>query len=127
MLKNNETLELFDKYIESYGENGEVIICIEEMSELTKELAKYIRYKNYQEKYESNENLKKLEEIKENIIEECADVLICASQIRHIFGEKEVDEMIEKKLQKGKDQLEKNIKNSKIETKVGAKNEKKRL
>ncbi len=58
MLKNKKTLELFDKYIESYGENGEVIICIEEMSELTKELAKYIRYKNYQEKYESDENSK---------------------------------------------------------------------
>ena len=117
MLNNEKTIELFDKYIESYGETGEVIICIEEMSELTKELAKYIRYKNYQKKYESKVNKQKLDEIKTNIIEECADVLICANQIRHIFGEKQVDEMIEKKLQKGEIQLENNIKNSKLEQK----------
>ena len=117
MLEDKKTIEIFDKYIKSYGETGEVIICIEEMSELTKELAKYIRYKNYLSKYETEENLLKLEEIKKNIIEECADVLICASQIRHIFGEKEVDDMVTKKLQKGVNQLEKNIKNTKSEQK----------
>jgi len=117
MLKDEKTIELFDKFLSSYGETGEIIICIEEMSELTKELAKYIRYKNYQKNYESQENSSKLDEIKNNIIEECADVLICASQIRHIFGEIEVDEMINKKLQKGRTQLEKNLKNVKIKAK----------
>jgi len=113
MLNDEKTIEIFDKYLDAYGETGEVVICIEEMSELSKELAKYIRYKNYQEKYESEENSLKIDEIKNNIIEECADVLICASQIRHIFGEKEVDALIEKKLQKGVNQLEKNLKNTK--------------
>lgn len=114
MLNDEKTIQLFDRFLETYGETGEVVICIEEMSELSKELAKYIRYKNYQEKYESEANFKKLEEIKTNIIEECADVLICASQIRHIFGESAVDETITKKLQKGQNQLENNIKNSKL-------------
>lgn len=117
MLKDKKTMELFDKFLSSYGETGEVIICIEEMSELAKELAKYIRYENYRKDYDSEENLEKINEIKKNIIEECADVLICASQIRHIFGEKEVDDMIQKKLQKGQKQLEKNLKNVKIKAK----------
>lgn len=117
MLNDEKTIELFDKFLSSYGETGEVIICIEEMSELSKELAKYIRYKNYQKSYDSEENSGKIEEIKNNIIEECADVLICASQIRHIFGEKAVDEMIKIKLEKGENQLEKNLKNVKIKAK----------
>ena len=112
MLDDKNTTQIFDKYLKSYGETGEIIICVEEMSELSKELSKYIRYQNYLDKYESKENLLKLDEIKKNIIEECADVLICASQIRHIFGEKEVDDMIEKKLQKGIKQLENNLKNT---------------
>lgn len=52
------------------------------MSELTKELYKYFRAKG---------NSEKLEKVKKDIIEETADVLICAETLRLMFGGKEVD------------------------------------
>lgn len=97
--------QTFDMFLEAYGKDAEINMCIEEMSELTKELIKYIRYENYNAKFQSEENLQKLDKIKKNIIEECADVLICASQIRHIFGEEQVDEIMESKIQRGNDKV----------------------
>lgn len=38
--------EVYAKLIEAFGEDRQLIVCIEEMSELTKELCKYLRYKD---------------------------------------------------------------------------------
>lgn len=85
------TLDLFK---EVYGEENEFRMCVEEMSELTKELCKYIRYSNY----ESDNKQEKLQKIKDNIIEETADVLNCVLQVKRIVGDKAVEKVMEEKM-----------------------------
>lgn len=66
-----------------YGKEHQVLIAIEEMSELTKELCKYFR------RYER----------KKEIIEEVADAQIMLEQLIELFGiNNEVDRMIDYKL-----------------------------
>ena len=56
---------------EHYGKQTQIIVCIEEMSELTKELTKHLR--------DSNTSLN-------GITEEVADVSIVIDKIQMIFG-----------------------------------------
>lgn len=66
-----------------YGRESQVLIAIEEMSELTKELCKYFR------RYDR----------KKEIIEEVADAQIMLEQLIELFGiEGDVDKMIDYKL-----------------------------
>lgn len=66
-----------------YGRESQVLIAIEEMSELTKELCKY--YRRYDRKKE--------------IIEEVADAQIMLEQVIELFGiSDEVDRMVDYKL-----------------------------
>ena len=66
-----------------YGREHQVLIAIEEMSELTKELCKYFR------RYDR----------KKEIIEEVADAQIMLEQLIELFGiNNEVDRMIDYKL-----------------------------
>lgn len=66
-----------------YGRESQVLIAIEEMSELTKELCKY--YRRY--------------DCKKEIIEEVADAQIMLEQIIELFGiSNEVDRMVDYKL-----------------------------
>ena len=66
-----------------YGKEHQVLIAIEEMSELTKELCKYFR------RYDR----------KKEIIEEVADAQIMLEQLIELFGiNNEVDRMIDYKL-----------------------------
>lgn len=66
-----------------YGKDHQVLIAIEEMSELTKELCKYFR------RYDR----------KKEIIEEVADAQIMLEQLIELFGiNNEVDRMIDYKL-----------------------------
>lgn len=87
----NNSLDLFKQV---YGEENEFRMCIEEMSELTKELCKYIRYN----KNDCEDKEDKLKKIKENIIEETADVLNCVLQIKRIVGDCEVEQIMEQKI-----------------------------
>ncbi len=91
--------ETFDMFIETWGKEFEMQMCIEEMSELTKELCKFMRYS---QKQKSPENQEKLEQIKRNIIEETADVLICAGQMKRLFGSVDVDKVADYKIQRGR-------------------------
>lgn len=91
--------EQYDKFLNAWGEKAQITMCLEEMSELTKELCKFIRYEN---------NPEKLAEIKPNLIQEIADVLNTAEQMQYIFGEKEVDEQREYKIQRTLKKLEEN-------------------
>ena len=68
------------------------MIIIEEMSELTKELCKFLRYKNA--------NKEKLEEIINNIHEETADVLNCVEQLELMFDADEIEKFRQLKLQR---------------------------
>ena len=68
--------------INKFGETNQLIIAMEECSELIKEVSKYIRTKDN----------------KENLTEELADVCIMIEQIRLIVGinELELYEMMQK-------------------------------
>ncbi|MBE5757459.1 MAG: hypothetical protein E7345_00820 [Clostridiales bacterium] len=78
------------KYVDYYkvifknlGRESQERMCIEEMSELTKELCKRSRYAGT-----DKEN-----EVCDNIIEELADVLNCVEQLVYIYGEDKVEEV----------------------------------
>lgn len=72
--------------INKLGETNQLIIAMEECSELIKEVSKYIRTKDN----------------KEHLTEELADVCIMIEQIRLIVGinELELYEMMQKKLKR---------------------------
>lgn len=83
-------LETYNKCIETWGIDSEIRLCVEEMSELTKELMKYYRY--------GEMNCSK--ELKDHIIEEIADVQNTVDQMQNIFGEEAVNEVREKKMER---------------------------
>ena len=89
--------EQYKKFIDVWGEDAQIMMCMEEMSELTKELCKYFRYKK---------NTEKVEGIKENIRQEIADVLNTTEQMQLIFGEKKVDEQRNYKINRALKKLE---------------------
>jgi NTP pyrophosphatase (non-canonical NTP hydrolase) len=70
--------------IEKWGASIQLIMCIEEMSELTKEISKYFRGKDN----------------KKDLIEEMGDVYIMLEQMKIIFDvqEKELHDSIENKI-----------------------------
>ena len=71
-------------FIDTWGLDSQLFMCIEEMSELTKELCKYKRYHD--------------EKIIENIREELADVFNCVEQLSYYFGFDEVQKIREYKI-----------------------------
>ena len=71
--------EIEGRAIRIYGENSQVDVAIEEMSELTKAILKYRRAEN--------KNKNEAEYLEDNIIEEIADVQIMLDQMRIIFGD----------------------------------------
>lgn len=87
-MDNQESV--YVKLIEKYKDK-QLIVAIEELSELQKELCKTLR---------GNIN-------KENIIEELADVYIMLDQIKIYFAItcNEVKEMIDKKIERTKERL----------------------
>ena len=86
-------LKLVDKFQEA-----QIIKCVEEMSELTKELCKFVNNKNV------NKNIN--EENMDNISEEIADVFIMLEQMLIYFGNKEdVERIINEKIERTKKRL----------------------
>ena len=98
MIENEKFITTFDKFFKYFGEEAQMRMCIEEMSELTKELCKYMRFSNI----DSESNNSNLLKIKDNIIEETADVLICAWQMMELFGKNEVEDMMNYKIERGR-------------------------
>lgn len=84
--------EILRKAINTYGEQPQVDVAIEEMSELTKALLKYRR----------NEDMSVNRRLN-NILEEIADVSIMLDQLRMIYGSTEKQE--EFKLKRLNDRL----------------------
>ena len=88
-MEQKEINEIINKAIETYGQDPQIWMTIEEMSELGNALAKYRRNRV----------------TKSDICEEIADVLIMCIQMSKIFGEKRVKQMFEDKLIRLKERL----------------------
>ena len=93
----NENKEFYKRCIDVWGEDAQIKMCIEEMSELTKELCKYMRLLRDEGVDDVDEKLKKT---RENIIEETADVLNCAEQMAIMFGEDKVNQIRKDKVKR---------------------------
>ncbi len=83
-----EYTEFYNKFLEAWGYDAQSNVCIEEMSELTKALCKYARF--------GKENAP--QEVKNNVIEEIADVLNMVEQMQAYFGEAEVTKIRQQKM-----------------------------
>lgn len=86
-------------FLDKYGLENELIMAIEEMSELSKELCKYIR------NYKSDNTPRKIEETERNIREEIADVLNCVEPLMDVFGAEEIERVRDEKLQRGMERM----------------------
>lgn len=86
---------IFEQLIDKYGDK-QVVVAIEELSELQKELCKALRDKTN----------------KENIIEEMADVIIMINQMQMYFkiSDEELHQEINYKLNRTKERLLENEK-----------------
>lgn len=73
--------ELYKAAVQKFGERAQILVAIEEMSELTKALLKYIRHEDF--------NQGDCDDIVESIAEERADVSIMLNQLAVIFGKNE--------------------------------------
>lgn len=83
-------LQAYKKFLDKWGYDAQSLMCIEEMSELTKALCKYKRF--------GKEDC--LQEIKDNILEEIADVLNTVEQLKYYFGEEKIEEIRKQKIEK---------------------------
>lgn len=93
MLNSEERLKVYEKATKLWGLVAQYDQCVEEMGELIVAINKYKRKVLYKE-YKGNS------EIENNLVEEIADVSICLEQMRYFFKDKNIDEVIEKKMQK---------------------------
>ncbi len=84
--------DVYKNFVEKYGLHSQMQQCIEEMSELIKELCKYERNLGT-----ANEQ-KTIDAIKE----ELADVLNMAEQLEYCFGEKDIEEIRFNKIERSK-------------------------
>lgn len=65
----NINKEIVSRSLEAYGNGIQLVVCMEELSELTQAISKEIRGKD-------NRN---------NLVEEMADVLICIEILKQVF------------------------------------------
>ena len=96
MVKDNR--EFYKRCIDVWGEDAQIKMCIEEMSELTKELCKNWR----KVKRNTPEQI-------DHICEEIADVQNMVDQMQLIFGEAKVDEYREMKIKRTEKKLDEEI------------------
>jgi len=76
--------ELLRQAIEKWGTVAQMLMAVEEFSELTQELMHFLRDRTTQEK----------------VAGEVADVLIMAHQMRIVFGKETVDRIVNEKLER---------------------------
>ena len=86
-----EFIKDYQFFIEKCGIESQMLMAVEEMSELTKELCKFNRYKTDKEKSK---------QILDNIKEEIADVLNMAEQLEYYFGEEEIEKIRKQKIER---------------------------
>ena len=82
----------FEKEYQLFGDfwglDAQLRMAVEEMSELTKEICKLIRYTNDKQIGGGEEKIK---QIKADLQGEIADVLNCVDQLRCLFGKEQID------------------------------------
>lgn len=93
MLTKEERLKIYDEATNLWGLVAQYDQCIEEMAELTVAINKYKRKVIYGEYKDSSK-------IIENLVEELADVQICMEQMQFFFKDYNIDEVVERKMQK---------------------------
>ena len=98
-MKDNEIHRLLETAQATYGYANQVVVAIEELCELGAVLAKYPRYNFHDDA---------VEELKAKVVEETTDVIIMLRHIQMIFGIQptEIDDMMDKKLNRLKRWLE---------------------
>lgn len=96
-LADKEFKDLLQQCVAAWGADSQKLMAIEEMAELTQELAKHL--------WRDHGNKEKIAKNEQDIREEIADVLITVAQMRYIFGEDEVDTIINRKMQRLADRL----------------------
>ena len=74
-------IDVYDKVLRTWGIESQNRMCIEEMSELIKELCKLERYRGTGKEIEIICNIK----------EELADVLNMVEQLERFYGEEEIE------------------------------------
>ena len=94
-------IDVYQKCIDVWGWDAQIKMCIEEMSELTKELCKF---------YRAGE-MSSSEELKNHIREEIADTLNMAEQMQFLFGAEEVDKIRDYKIERTRKILDEEQKN----------------
>ena len=83
---------VYADFEKKYGIRSQMQQCIEEMSELIKELCKYDRHLGTDKEQETINSIK----------EELADVLNMVEQLEYCFGEKEIEDIRSKKIERSK-------------------------
>ena len=98
-MKENEMHRLLETAQANYGYANQVVVAIEELCELGAVLAKYPRYDFHDDAVEA---------LKDKVVEEVADVIIMMRHLQMIFGiqPQELDDMMDKKLNRLKRWLE---------------------
>lgn len=86
---------VMDRAIEHYGVEKQLLVCIEELSELIKAITKAERY--------PNDDIKK-----DDIAEEMADVYICIEYLKMIYNidQEEIESWINKKIKRLKERMD---------------------
>lgn len=87
----------YAEYLNRWGLDAQIRMTVEEMSELTKELMKYMRAVNSED---SDDKQDRINKVVKDLQSEIADVINCAEQMRLIFGKDEVDEIRKQKIQR---------------------------
>lgn len=100
----SEEIEIMRAAIRKNGKAMQTVVAIEEMSELQKELSKFIRGKGN----------------RENLIEEVADVLVMITQIQLMYAlqDDEVERIMSLKLNRLKERMEQNANVGKMSEKT---------
>ena len=70
-------VEILEELRKLYGNNFQIMVCIEELNELACVLCKYPRY---------NDPTKAIQELKTKVLDEYVDVDIILSHVKNIFG-----------------------------------------
>lgn len=89
-MNKNDRNEAYKTFLNAWGEKAQIMMCVEEMSELTKALCKYMRFKKHGIDDELDYNIK----------EEIADVYNMINQLKMIFGEDEIEKIADMKIER---------------------------
>lgn len=91
---NSKSLNVILQMLKKYGEDSQIEVAIEEMSELTKELIKYMRSKIHEKE--------KTADRRDKVVEELGDVMFMLQYLLTIFNvkEKELLKIINSKVER---------------------------